>query len=51
MPPVYLCAIVHGETIRYLHSTPDTKEAAEDLARHLNRGLGICAYMALRDDD
>jgi hypothetical protein len=51
MPRVYLCAIVNGQRIRYLHSSPDTQSEAEVLALELNKGMRACAYMTFGEDD
>ena len=44
MPPIYLGAVVNGQVIRYLHSTPATREEAELLANDMNVGLSKVAY-------
>jgi len=44
MPPIYLGAVVNGQVIRYLHSTPVTREEAELLANDMNVGLSKVAY-------
>ena len=44
MPPIYLGAIVNGQHIRYLHSTPPTLEEAELLANDMNAGMGKVGY-------
>jgi hypothetical protein len=44
MPPIYLGAVVNGQEIRYLHSTPPTLEEAELLANDMNAGLSKAAY-------
>ena len=51
MPCVYLIAVVDGQRIRYLHSSPDTQSAAEALAHDLNAGFTQAFYCVKGDDD
>ncbi|MDP3562904.1 MAG: hypothetical protein Q8R70_00285 [Methanoregula sp.] len=44
MPPIYLGAVVNGQVIRYLHSTPPTLEEARLLANDMNSDLSTVAY-------
>jgi hypothetical protein len=44
MPPIYLGAMVNGQMIRYLHSTPPTLAEAELLANDMNAGLEKAEY-------
>lgn len=50
MPPIYLGAIVNGQHIRYLHSTPTSSMEAELLANDMNAGLGKVGYYVEVDE-
>lgn len=54
MPPVYLVVRLSpvagiNETVRYLHSTPETDADAECLAAELNRCLDTARYEVVVD--
>ena len=47
---IYLGAVVNGQVIRYLHSTPDTQAEAELLANDMNAGMSKAAYYVEVED-